>query len=315
MAYGIIDTMDGSPQLPDGCRHEFPHYSSRGLHETSASMKAAANPDSRILRAVLACRKPSVSAAGRGSKGYRSREDLEDSYGPNSIVGWPGQDPVTTPLLQAIRCQLLGNANVLLETGVDPLGIDMDSLESYQALFLGFQPEIPPDMDMQGDVDDRRNLLKCMELPQTASITEVEIEQRTCAITPFWRFPTATPLDYFPYGNELHSLVAAARQPSTEIFDRLLSAGADASFWISKQSTEPDTSTPSSLTVTTLLHAAIESGNIPIIHHLLSNGFDANVLPVSTPHSCLTPLMAAFLIPRVSQHHGSTQPDETGQRQ
>jgi hypothetical protein len=89
---------------------------------------------------------------------------------------------------------------------------------------------------MDGDVADRRTLLQCMELPQTAAITELEIEQRTYAITPFWRFPETIVLDYFPRGDEIHSLVAAARQPSTEIVDRLLSAGADASFWMTKQS-------------------------------------------------------------------------------
>ncbi len=93
----------------------------------------------------------------------------------------------------------------------------------------------------------------------------------------------------------MHSLVAAARQSSIDIFDTLLSAGADASFWMSRQHAEPSSPNPSSLSVTTPLHAAIESGNIHMIHHLLSKGFDPNIIPLSTPLSGLTPLMTTFL--------------------
>lgn len=258
-------------------------------------MKAAANPDSLILRVVLTCRKPSASTAGGDGKGYRSKEELEDCYGPNSIVEWPGQDLVATPLLQAVRSQLLENVEVLFEAGADPSGIDMGSLQSYQALFLRFRPSIPSCVDIDGDVAHRKTLLDCMELPQTAPITAIEIEERMYVIAPFWRVSTATQLDLFPGGDEMHSLVAAARRLSTQILDRLLRAGADTSFWMSKESTEPDYPTPSSLAVTTPLHAAIESGNISMIHHLLATGFDANVIPTSTPYSGLTPLMATFL--------------------
>jgi ankyrin repeat protein len=305
-----MNEISESFQLPEEYRHAFPSQNSRGPNGISASMKAAANPDSQILRAVLTCRKPSASTAGGDGKGYRSKEELEDCYGPNSIVNWPGQDPVATPLLQAVRSQLLENVEILLEAGADPSGIDMDSLESYQALFLRFRPSIPPCVDIDGDVAHRRTLLDCMELPQTAPITEIETEERMYSIAPFWRFPAATQLDLFPGGDEMHSLVAAARQPSTQILDRLLRAGADALFWMSEESTEPDYPNPSSLAVTTPLHAAIESGNISMIHHLLASGFDANIIATSTPCSGLTPLMATFLTLSGPEERISPQQDD-----
>ncbi len=159
--------------------------SSQWPNPVSASIRAAANPDPAVLRAVLASQKSSTSSADRGSNGYRSREELEDDYGPNSMVKWPGQDPIITPLLQAIRSQLLENVEILLQAGADPSGVDMSLFEEYQALFLRFRPSIPPYVDLDGDVTDRKTLVECMELCQTAPLTELEIEQRVHAVTPF----------------------------------------------------------------------------------------------------------------------------------
>ncbi len=275
--------------------------SPQGLHQHSASITAAANSDPAVLRAVLARHKLPTSSV---------REELEDDFGPNSMVKWPGQDPIITPLLQAIRSQLLENVEILLQAGANPSGADMSLLEEYQALFLRFRPSIPPYVDIDGDITDRKTLLQCMELSQTAPFTELEIEQRVHAVTPFWMFSETARLDHFPLGDEMHSLVAAARQSSIDIFDRLLSAGADASFWMSGQRAEPNPPNPSSLSVTTPLHAAVESVNIHMIHHLLSKGFDPNIIALSTPLSGLTPLMTTFLSNSESQQLRPIQPDD-----
>lgn len=59
----------------------------------------------------------------------------------------------------------------------------------------------------------------------------------------------------------------------------------------------------------TPLHAAVESGNILMIHYLLGSAFDANVVPVSTCHSGRKPLMSAFLTARASPHQdGAGEP-------
>ncbi|KAE8453199.1 hypothetical protein EG329_011266 [Mollisiaceae sp. DMI_Dod_QoI] len=290
---------DESFQLPPDYALAFPHRSSRERYSMSASMKAAGNNDSRVLRAVLARRLASRLTSDRDidPAKYTSwlREQQTDTFGPNSTVETPGQDPINTPLLEAIRCQLVENVDLLLEAGADPNGIDMETEEIYQTLFLRFRPSIPSYIDIDGDVADRETLLSCMMLPQTAPMTEEEIEQRAITVSPFWTFASATIPNRFPKGDEMHSLVVAARYHSTKILDRLLEAGADASSWTSQRSDIPESPTPSSLAISSPLHAAIAARNVGMIAHLLSRGFDPNFLPTSTPLTCLTPLMSTFL--------------------
>ncbi|RDL39249.1 uncharacterized protein BP5553_03589 [Venustampulla echinocandica] len=101
-------------------------------------------------------------------------------------------------------------------------------------------------------------------------------------------------LDTFPGGAEMHSLIAAARQPSTQIFDRVLKAGADASSWTSKRVLDSYSPTISSLAISSPQHTTVEA-NVPMIPHLLSLGFDLNLAPLSTSLTCLTPVMSTFL--------------------
>jgi hypothetical protein len=77
----------------------------------------------------------------------------------------------------------------------------------------------------------------------------------------------------------------------------LLEAGVDASFWMEPQFYVPDPPTESSLSVSSPLHAAIESDQTLRVCHLLSLGFDVNAMPLSTPTRCLTPLM-----PTIAHH-------------
>jgi hypothetical protein len=256
-------------------------------------MKAAADPESKVLQAVLGRRKQFETPEDR----VIEAGELRDTCRPNSTVEWPGQDLINTPLLQAIRSQLPQNVELLLNSGANPDGIDMCSLESYQSLFLRFRPRIPDYVDIDGDVADRKTLLACMGLSQTAAITVEEIEDRTHYIAPFWTIHTSMAIDTFPGGDDMHSVVAAARLPSTQILNMLLKAGADASIWTlnSNRDHDPVCPMPSSLAVTSPLHAAIEA-NIPMVPHLLSLGFDPDFVPSSAPVACLTPLMSTFLI-------------------
>ncbi|CZR62980.1 uncharacterized protein PAC_12877 [Phialocephala subalpina] len=286
-------------QLPPEYIEAFPHRISREPRGISALMKAAANKDSRILRAVLACRSNSRPAPDRKTTPaeYQSwlREQQSDTFGPNAAVETPGQDPINSPLLQAIRSQLPGNADLLLKAGADPDGIDMETQEMYQALFLRFRPSIPDYVDIDGDVASRQQLLGCMKLPQTAPITREEIEQRALTVSPFWTFANAMMLGRYPKGDEMHSLVAAAMHPSTEMIDKLLETGADASSWIYSQIGISEDPMPSNIAISSPLHAAVATENVGMISHLLSRGFDPNFLPTGTPLMALTPLMSTFL--------------------
>ncbi|PVH77523.1 hypothetical protein DL98DRAFT_534637 [Cadophora sp. DSE1049] len=234
-------------------------------------MKAAADPDSSILRAVLSrrARINPVNFNEVPNRQYRPQEELQDTFGPNSTI--------------------------LLEAGADPNGIDVASLESYQALFLRFRPTIPDFVDIDGDVADRNTLLTCMALDQMSPITEEELDFRSRCVSPFWMLSDATKVDYFPSGVEMHALVLAAKLRSTEIVDMLLDAGSDVSEWMLEQGEQTTTNAASSLAISNPLAAALETSNMPMISHLLSQGFNPNYIPTSTPSMALTPVMMSLL--------------------
>lgn len=140
-----------------------------------------------------------------------------------------------------------------------------------------------------------------------SSNTTEEIEERARAITPFWMISRIPALDTFPRGEEIHSPIAAARQPSTQTFDKTFKAGADASSWTSKKVSDLHNPSISSLAVSSPLHAAV-GANVPMIPHLLSRGFDLNSVPLSTPLTCLNPVMSTFL--RTDTPPVSTKPVE-----
>jgi ankyrin repeat protein len=267
-------------------------------YSLAPSMKAAANPDFNILKAVL-------------SRGYELSErrrcdeenpdpkilDFSSEFSYNavrsngrSIVG------ITTPLMEAIRAQLPANVKILLDAGANPNGVPYGIMDDYAALFLRFRPSIKDLFNGSTDVASRYVLLRNMNLPQISSLTVEEVEDRFYdGIAPFWCEENFTQSYFWTHGETMPSLVQAAKSGSIEIFEMLLNAGVDASFWLSPQFYVPDPATESSLSVSSPLHAAIEAGNGEIVEFLLQKGFDPNTMPLANPTRCVTPLMSTIV--------------------
>ena len=84
-------------------------------------------------------------------------------------------------------------------------------------------------------------------------------------------------LDILPEGEEMLSLIAVAKQQSTNDFlYRLLKAGADTPSWMSNEGFDIEYPNSFRLAVSRLLHAAIRA-NVPMIAHLLSIDFDLDL--------------------------------------
>jgi len=79
------------------------------------------------------------------------------------------------------------------------------------------------------------------------------------------------------------------------MFDMLLEAGADASFWMSPHFYVLDPPTESSLSVSSPLHAALQVRDNEMLKHLLDIDFDPNIMPLANPTRCFTPLMATII--------------------
>ncbi|KAK0099714.1 hypothetical protein ONS95_013393 [Cadophora gregata] len=278
------------------------------------SMRAARQPDDRILRAVLELsndetlderlRSPALSnrayyrandSAPRSSAPpTRSGGLCSVDLGPHSIRYCPEGVGITSPLMEAIRARLPDNVEMLLNAGADPNGVPLWASEMYAALFLRFRPAVPSSGRRDGAT--RATLLHLMDLPQVSTLTREEVEDRFYeGVAPFWCEEGFVPLDYHRHGESMPSLVEAARSGSVEIFDRLMEAGADRSFWMRPQVEVPKYPTSSSLSVSSPLHAALQTQDYQMLERILECGFDPNTMPLANPTRCFTPAMATII--------------------
>jgi ankyrin repeat protein len=310
----------------DGLRTNLPdHYTDPqlvgSLYTLSPSMRAALDPDPGVLKAVLSDgynvynerinkalasrRDTALSMLPRAPVFDFPVSDMSSEFGPNSLRVMCGSKVgITTPLMEAIREGLPDNVSMLLEVGANPNGVPLQVMEDYAAFFLRFRPMIPLFTDEEGDLASRGELLKCMDLPQISSTTLEEVEDRFWdGMAAFWCEEAFTPTTFYHHGESMPSLVEAARCGTVDMFDMLLEAGADASFWMSPQFYVPHPPTESSLSVSSPLHAALQNRDNEMLRHLLEIGFDPNVMPLANPTRCFTPLMATVINSEIFNKH------------
>ncbi|CAG8972695.1 hypothetical protein HYALB_00010927 [Hymenoscyphus albidus] len=111
-----------------------------------------------------------------------------------------------------------------------------------------------------------------MDLPQLSSLTNEEVEDRFWdGLAPIW-CENFTDACFWTRGDTLHALVEAAK-----------------SVYV------PSPASESALSISTPLHSAVSQSHVPILRHLLELGFDPNVMALSNPTRCVTPLMATII--------------------
>jgi hypothetical protein len=179
--------------LSDGSTYVLPdHYTNpqfvSNQDSLSPSMRAASDPDPRVLKAILSNgsniynerinadlqirRKSALSMIPHAPAFDFPVSDMSSEFGSNSLrVVCGSKVGITTPLMEAIREGLPDNVSTLLKAGANPNGVPLQVMEDYAAFFLRFRPMIPSFTDEEGDVASRDVLLKCMDLPQISSIT------------------------------------------------------------------------------------------------------------------------------------------------
>ncbi|PVH81607.1 hypothetical protein DL98DRAFT_514499 [Cadophora sp. DSE1049] len=312
-----IDSDDDEEDVETHRKFELPaeYFKDSDILDLTPSMKAAREPDSRLLNGVLELSKDKNLAGRLGSltawsnrayygpryspPGILSRRIQAGcpgyaDFGPHSIRYCPEGVGITTPLMEAIRARLADNVDVLLEAGADPNGVPLWASEMYSALLLRFRPPVPS--GGRKDVATRDSLLNLMDLPQLSTLTREEVEDRFYeGVAPFWCEEGFVRADYHHHGESMPSLVEAARSGSIEIFDRLIEAGADRSFWMRPQVEVPDPPTSSSLSVSSPLHAALQIRDYQMLERVLEWGFDPNTMPLANPTRCFTPAMATII--------------------
>jgi ankyrin repeat protein len=60
----------------------------------------------------------------------------------------------------------------------------------------------------------------------------------------------------------------------------------------------PDPITPSSLSLSIPIHAALQRKDVEMLEYLLAKGFDINTRPLANPTRCFTPIMTTAIYPK-----------------
>ena len=258
------------------------------LYGPRAAIRAAGKANPEILRTPL-----------KHNDDHHAYLHEDNEYGPNATDP-PDMPGYTTALLQAINYQRRENVTTLLSAGADPNGLSLAMLSQNAAGFLRLGPHFAESQDYNMKEYDREYLLTFIPTPQLSLLIQEEVEERFHCRIPsrFWseaRFRTLSPVEN---ADMVPALIAAAVKIDQTILKSLLDApGTDTSFWTTTPHPRciPVEATPSSLAVTTPLHAAISARNFSALSVLLFCGFNPNVLPLAAPTRCISPAMATIV--------------------
>lgn len=233
-------------------------------------VRVARNPDCRVLRAVLARpRAPTRHPSG---------------VGPNPADKFQSTNTtLVTPLIAAIKDQRPDNVRVLLQHGANPNGFSLSVLTDYASRFLQFRCG--------------RNHATAISTSPVIPITEEEIKARSkSSASCFYGRSNGGHRLFYHGGDGLIALEEACKHDSTEIFEIILSASPEISFWTDKNPDVPKTSeTSSSLSVSNPLICSVKYGQMSHVKRFLDLDFNPNSMPLACRPRCFSPLMATLL--------------------
>ena len=168
-------------------------------------------------------------------------------------------------LLQAIRDQNIESVRKILSTNVKPNDVPPRILSHNAACYLRFGPTLEVgDMPqaLSAPYYQREDVLLEINRPQLTRINDDKVEdQFQDCIARFWTGIDFPSRNVVHYSDAIPAIIEAAQEDSLAVFDLLCEAGAGTSFWKTKSLEIALEASPSSLAVTTPLHAAIWSRN------------------------------------------------------
>lgn len=263
----------------------------RGSEEDDGSViSAAGNANSSFLLAIL----QKAQALSSSDRSFYVLDQVHDAV----LDGhWD------TPLLRAISQRRSGNVKLLLKYGANPNGIPMSCMTEHTR---GYRL-LAEHLRLEAQADDGWIALRCPlreeDVVSVASqVPPLSEDRASCAtgISLFWD-DLLTPLASMGE-DPSQSLVMAARVGSLEILDTLLDADADSQFWklcareaMNLVTTVPENQlSPSALSTTTPIHAAIEAGNMEMLEGLLARGCNPNTRALIVGPKALTPMQFAI---------------------
>ena len=240
-------------------------------------IRAARNPDSRILTAMLA----RYNKMGENTRGRWK-------WSPNAYVPGFTYCYLQSPLTEAIQAQLPDNVRILLDRGADPNGYPLDEMQKYACLSWRFRPR-----DFMPRLPE--SLIKRNPTPQSAPLTLPEVVARVNGMFCFWQSYDSIPFDAYSGGDGMTPIEVACKHDSADILQMVIAAEPDISFWKLSSTEIPDPPTPSSLSVSNPILCAIKSKHTKHLETLFSLGLNPNSIPRACRQQSCSPLMACFL--------------------
>jgi hypothetical protein len=258
-------------------------------------VRAASNPDPRVLRTLLS--NAPISEAILSKSSARRRK-----YSANCFVPALVNHIFQIPLNEAIRAQLPLNVKTLLDHDADPNGYPLQAVYEYAALFWRYR-------SLSGLANGTSRALSAV-IPriqavgaQSEPVKNEEIwKRRGYSCCTFWQGSDSLFLNHYDSGEGITAIEEACKHASPEILDLVLSSNPppDISFWVAhpqQEIPEPPALAPgpSYYSVSNPLLCAIKHRQNHHLRRLLDLGFNPNTMPLACRQQCYSPLMASII--------------------
>lgn len=243
-------------------------------------VRAASNPDSRILKALLSNSPP---------RRYK--------YDANSFIPAHTDHAFHIPLIEAIKAQLLVNVMTLLNYNANPDRYSINAVYEYAAKLWRFTGNNAGGVWPLKAIISRIRTIGKQNIP----VTDGEIIERKQHYCAFWEgFDSPFP-EVYRGGEGVTALEEASKHHSSEILEMIINAKPppDTSFWTSSQQEIPEplslASGSSYYSASNPLICAIKNRQKHHLVRLLDLGFNPNSMPLACRQHYFSPLMAAIL--------------------
>ncbi|KAI9826486.1 MAG: hypothetical protein M1819_007335 [Sarea resinae] len=257
-------------ELPDH-RYEVGPAEEEFCHETRGPvLRAAQNQDIRFLRGLL----------------------HDGRFQATTLIVGPLEGPWDSALITAILSRLPVHVELLLQYGANVNGFPDWCFSAASSRFVRGRP---PKMTMAAgcSLPPRTEVLKQVEIDQTASITEDELQERRQSRSRFWAEPNFPRTDY-PVNSPLTAISACVKVGAHSLIESLAAKGADEAAWQSRYDHFPPETTPSYLAVETPLHVAVEREDESMLRFLLDRHHKPDIFPLVLVTRCLNATMATI---------------------
>lgn len=229
---------------------------------------------------------------------------LRHGFPPTNYIVGPRRGPWESSIIKPILAgpEYDSHVKLLIESGGAPDGFPLHVFQDSTTRFLRGREIYDSYIGALGQ-RSRSQALEDVEpaefrTHQDMSITELEIQDRRETRSRFWA-ETKFPSFAFPISPPLHALSAAIKTQNTELYEYLVSHGADESAWKDQEKYKLLTEdlSASYFAVESPMLVSIQNEDAKSMEFLLSRGHKPDTFNMVYLTRCMSPLMATLAKP------------------